>query len=446
MSEFTHDVPRGVKRSQVIAWAVWDTGSAGVSAVVVTFVFSVYLTGTVGKDLPGGVPPASWLGRALAIAGLSIAVLAPVIGVWVEDPRRRRITLTVLTGLVVGLVSAMSLIRDRPEYLWPGLALLAVGAACGDLASVPYNAMLRQLTTPQNSGRISGFGLAAAFVGSVGLLLLVYFGCIDGKGATRGFLQLPVGDGMNVRIAMLLAAGWLAVLAMPLLLTAHKLPAPAEAVSSTRGVLGGYRRLWQDLVGEWHRDRNLVYYLLAAAVFRDGLAGVFTFGGVLGVNAYGISPADVLIFGVAASVVAALGAVFGGFLDDWIGSKPVIVGSLASIIAAGLAMMALSGPRAFWITGLLLCLFIGPAQASARTLLLRMSSAGKEGVAFGLYTMTGRAVSFVAPWLFSVFVDLFGAVRAGMGGLCLVMAGGLLGLLMVRVPHRDKAADAGSAV
>ena len=436
MTESTHDGSRTSKRSQAVAWALWDTGSAGVSAVVVTFVFSVYLTGAVGKGLHGGVTPASWLGRALAIAGLTIAVLAPVIGVWVENPRRRRLTLTVLTGLVVGLVSAMSLIRERPDYLWAGLALLAVGAACGDLASVPYNAMLRQLATPQNSGRISGFGLAAAFVGSVGLLLLVYFGCIDGKGPTRGFLHLPVGDGMNVRIAMLVAAGWLVVFATPLLLTAHKLPAPAEVAGPAQSALGGYRRLWKDLVGEWHRDRNLVYYLLAAAVFRDGLAGVFTFGGVLGVNAYGISPDDVLIFGVAASVVAALGAVFGGYLDDWIGSKPVIIGSLASIITAGLAMMAVSGPRAFWATGLLLCLFIGPAQASARTLLLQMSSEGKEGVAFGLYTMTGRAVSFVAPWLFSVFVDLFGAVRAGMGGLCLVMVAGLLGLLMVRVPRR----------
>ena len=128
-------------------------------------------------------------------------------------------------------------------------------------------------------------------------------------------------------------------------------------------------------------------------------------------------------------------------LDDRVRSKPVIIGSLASIIAAGLAMMALSGPRAFWITGLLLCLFIGPAQASARTLLLRMSSAGKEGVAFGLYTMTGRAVSFVAPWLFSVFVDVFGTVRAGMGGLCLVMVVGLLILLIVRAPHRIPATE-----
>jgi MFS transporter, UMF1 family len=428
---------RKSERSRVLTWALWDTGAAGLSAIVVTFVFSVYLTGSVGHGLPGGAPPASWLGRALAVAGMTIALLAPLIGVWVEDRHRRRVALTVLTGLAVVLTCTMSLIREQPEYLWPGLALLAATAACGDLASVPYNAMLRQLSTPQTSGRISGFGLAAGFMGSVMLLLVVYFGFISGKGATRGLLHLSAGDGMNVRMAMLFAAGWLAVLALPLLLTAHRLPSVAEVARPVRGLLGGYRRLWTELAAEWRRDRNLVYFLLAAAVFRDGLAGLFTFGGVLGVNVYGISPADVLIFGVAASVVAALGAVLGGLVDDRIGSKPVIVVSLVSIIVFGLTMMVLSGPRAFWLCGLLLCLFIGPAQASARTLLLRMSRHGKEGVAFGLYTMTGRAVSFLAPWLFSVFVDVFGAVRAGMGGLCLVMGVGLLGLLMVRAPRRS---------
>jgi UMF1 family MFS transporter len=425
------------ERSRVLTWALWDTGAAGLSAIVVTFVFSVYLTGSVGQGMPGGATPASWLGRALAVAGITIALLAPLIGVWVEDAHRRRVALTMLTGLAVALTSAMSLIRERPEYLWPGLVLLAATAACGDLASVPYNAMLRQLSTPQTSGRISGFGLAAGFMGSVMLLLVVYFGFISGTGATRGLLHVSAADGMNVRTAMLVAAGWLAVCALPLVLTAHRLPSIGDVARPQAGLIGGYRKLWTELTAEWRRDRNLVYFVVASAVFRDGLAGVLTFGGVLGVTVYGISPADVLIFGVAASVVAAFGGVIGGHIDDRIGSKPVIVASLASIIALCLTLIALSGPRAFWICGLLLGLFIGPAQSSARTLLLRMSRDGKEGVAFGLYTMTGRAVSFLAPWLFSVFVDVFGAVRAGLGGLCLVMGVGLVGLLMVRAPHRS---------
>jgi UMF1 family MFS transporter len=316
--------------------------------------------------------------------------------------------------------------------------LLAATAACGDLAGVPYNAMLRQLSTPQTAGRVSSIGAAAGFLGSVLLLVLIYLGFISGTGQVRGLLHVPVYDGLYVRTAMLLAAAYFAVLALPLLLVAHRLPDPG-AVAHPTSMLGGYRTLWSEIRAEWRRDRNLVYFLVASALYRDGLAAILAFGAVLGVNVYGISQADVLVFGVAASVVAAVGAILGGFADHRIGSKPVIIGSLAAIVGVELALLALSGPVAFWVGGLLLGLFIGPALSSSRALLLQLADHGKEGVAFGLYTMTGRAVSFIAPWLFSVFVDGFGAVRAGWGGISLVLLAGLLGMLVVRVPPRHVA-------
>jgi MFS transporter, UMF1 family len=433
----------GIVRSRVLAWALWDCGSTGLNAIVATFVFSVYLTSSVGVGIPGSTTPESWLGRAGALAGLTVALLAPLVGVWVGSPRRRRLALSVLTGLAVALTCAMFLIHDRPAYLWAGLVLLGATAACGDLASVPYNAMLRQLSTPQTAGRLSGLGWAAGYLGSVLLLLLIYTGFIagsgSGPGAVRGLLRVPLADGLYVREAMLAAAVWLAVLGLPLLLVAHRLPDTGEVYEPTT-MLGGYRKLWNEISAEWRRDRNLVYFLGASALFRDGLSALFAFGAVLGVNVYGISQANVLIFGVAASVVAAVGAVVGGFVDHRIGSKPVIVGSLVVIVAMALTMMVLSGPVAFWACGLMLCLFIGPSQSSARALLLQMADNGREGVAFGLYTMTGRAVAFVAPWLFSVFVDVFGAVRAGLGGISLVLIAGLLAMLGVRVPPRQPVA------
>src|ERR1700739_2119670 len=340
-----------VSRSRVAAWALWDSGSPGLSAIVATFVFAVYLTSSVGVGIPGGTTPASWLGRAGAIAGLTVALLAPAVGVWVESPHRRRVALSVLTGLAVTLTCAMFFIRDRPGYLWAGLALLGATAACGDLASVPYNAMLRQLSTPATAGRISGFGWAAGYLGSVMLLLVIYTGFISGSGsgpgAVRGLLRVPVHHGLYVREAMLVAAAWLAVLALPLLLVAHRLPEPAEVHQPT-SMLGGYRKLWTEVSAEFRRDRNLVYFLGASALFRDGLAAIFAFGAVLGVNVYGISQANVLLCGGAASVVAAVGAVLGGFVDHRIGSKPVIIGSLIAIIAAALTLMVLSGSVAFW--------------------------------------------------------------------------------------------------
>lgn len=421
-------------RSRVLAWAMWDFGATAINAIVITFVFTVYLTATVGDDLPGDTSPASWLGRTLALAGLVVALLAPVTGVWVDAPARRRRALALLTGLVVLLTASMSLIRDDHRYLWPGLVLLACTAACSELATVPYNAMLRELSTPSTSGRISGFGLALGYFGSVLALLVVYLGFIAGDGDTRGLLALPIADGQNVRAAMLLVAAWFALFALPLLISVPRIPTPER--SPRVGFLGAYRRLWSDLRDEWRRDRNFVYYLGASAVFRDGLAGIFTFGAVLGVNVYGVSSADVLLFGVAACVVAAIGSIVGGRADDRVGSKPVIIGSLLSMIVVGLVLMVLSGQVAFWVCGLLLCLFIGPTLSSARTLMLRMCAHGKEGVTFGLYTTAGRAATFLAPWLFSLFIDIFGTQRAGMGGLVLVLALGLVLLLPVRAPRR----------
>jgi MFS transporter, UMF1 family len=423
-------------RSQVLSWALWDVGATGVNAIVVTFVFSVYLTRTVGDDLPSATTPQSWLFRALALSGLVVALLAPVTGIWVDAPWRRPRVLAILTGLVVVLTSAMSLIRDDYHYLLPGLALLATTAACSELATVPYNAMLRQLSTPQTSGRISGFGLGMGYFGSVALLLIVYLMFISGDGDTRGLLDLPVAGGLNVRAAMLMAAAWFIFFALPVFIVVpHPKPPPADRRQAI-GFFGAYRQLWSEIVGEWRRDRNVVYYLLASAVFRDGLTGVFAFGAVLGVSVYGISDADVLLFGISASVIAAVGALLGGLLDDRLGSKPVIVGSLTSMIVVGVVLMTLSGPVAFWVCGLLLCLSIGPTLSSARTLMLRLSVDGKEGVAFGLYTTTGRAVSFLAPTLISLFIDWFGAVRAGTGGLLVVLAAGLAAMVAVHAPHR----------
>ncbi|MGH3564162.1 MAG: MFS transporter [Mycobacterium sp.] len=420
-----------------LAWALWDCGATGLNAIVITFVFPVYLTASVGAG--GGTSPTSWLGRAMTVAGITVALLAPVTGSSITEPRRRRSTLTALTATVVVLTAAMSLIRDEQRYLWPGLTLLAATAACSDLATVPYNATLRLISTPETAGRISGFGLAAGYTGSVGLLLAVYVGFVSGDGPTAGALGISTADGLNVRMAMLLTAAWFLAFALPLLIRAPTSPAtPGDG--QPVATVGAARQLWADLVAEWRRDHNIVYYLLASAVFRDGLSGVFAFGAVLGVNVYRISAANVLLFGVIASTVAAVGAALGGVLDEHLGSKTVILGSLGAMIGVGLTLLALSGPLAFWVCGLLLCLFIGPAQSSARTLLLRLAAVGKEGLAFGLYTTTGRAAAFLAPSMFFLFIDLFGADRAGLGGLLVVLAAGLLVMLPVRTPARCKPA------
>ncbi|WP_431949280.1 MFS transporter [Nocardia lijiangensis] len=427
-------------RGQMMAWGLWDWGSSAFHAVILTFVFSVYLTDSVGDDLPGGISASAWLGWALGIAGLVVALTAPISGQWFDAAAKRKRSLGVLTALTVLAMAAMFFVHDDYHDLWLGLTLLAFASATFELANVPYNAMLRQVSTPETVGRVSGFGWAMGYFGGIFLLLICYFGFISGEGDNRGLFGIPTDDGLNIRLVAVLAAVWFAGFALPVLFAVPELPrTAADPGAASAGFFGSYRVLWRDLRELWEADRRTVWFLLASAVFRDGLAGVFTFGAVLAVRVYGIDDSDVLLFGVAANVVAALGAIVAGRFDDRVGPKAVIVASLAAMLVCGLALLVVSGPLMFWVFGLLLTIFVGPAQASARSFLARLAPPGREGQLFGLYTTTGRAVSFLAPSLFGLFVWVFDADRAGMVGLAVVLAAGLAVLLPVRSPDVARA-------
>ncbi|MFC4947778.1 MFS transporter [Pseudonocardia sp. GCM10023141] len=424
--------PVPAPRSQVIAWGLWDWGSSAYNAVILTFVFSVYLTDSVGADLPGPIDASAWLGYAIGAAGLLIALLAPVIGARADSAGRRKFATGVWTGLTIVSMAALFFVENHYTYLWLGLVLLGLGSIFFELASVSYNAMLCQVSTPATIGRVSGFGWSMGYFGGIVLLLTVYTGLIAGSGDTRGFLGVATAGGLNIRVVALVATAWFLIFALPLFAKVPEVP-PRPKVAGI-GIVGSYRKLFADIRDLYRVSPHTVYFLGASALFRDGLAAIFTFGAVLAVSVYGIDAGDVLIFGVVANVTSAAGALTGGRLEDRIGPKAVITGSLIGMLVAGMVLLFVSGPMMFWIFGLMLTLFVGPAQSSSRTFLARLAPVGHEGQLFGLYATTGRAVSFLAPTLFGVFTSLFGAPRAGIVGILLVLAVGLVALWPVHPP------------
>lgn len=424
-----------VERRAVIAWSLWDWGSAAFNAVIVTFVFSVYLTDGVGKNLPGPISASAWLGWTIGAASLFIAVLAPVLGQRSDASGHRKRSLALLTMSVVAVTSLMFFVEEDHDFLWLGLLLLAVGTVLFELAQVPYFAMLRQVSTPATVGRVSGLGWAFGYLGGIVLLLIVYVGLISGDG---GVLGVSTDNGLNIRWVAVVAAVWFLAFSIPVLFAVPELPAEASPLPSA-GFVESYRILFAELRVMWRDDRETLSFLIASALFRDGMTGIFTFGAVIAVSVYGFTDDSVIPFGIAANVAAAGGAIVAGRLDDRLGPRRVIVASLLSMLAAGTILLFVDGKAGFWVFGLVLCLFVGPAQSASRTYLVRLTPPGKEGQHFGLYAMTGRAASFLAPTLFGLFAFVFGNDRWGIIGIMLVILAGLLALWRVPPLTRDRA-------
>lgn len=440
--------PRTTVRRPVLAWALWDWGSAAFNAVVTTFVFSTYLASELFVD-PAVVAAANGddsdpelvralaenagvVGVALMVAGIVVALVAPVLGQRSDGTGRRKLWLGINTALVVLAMAAMVFVEGTPQYLVLGATLIAVGNVFFEFASVNYYAMLTQVSTRENIGRVSGFGWGMGYVGGIVLLLLLLVLFIQsfGNPDAGGLLAVSKEGGLNIRLAVLASAVWFAVFAIPVLLRVPEIPAQSRRVRV--GFFRSYAVLWGTLRSLWRDSRQVLLFLVASAIFRDGLAGVFTFGAIIAAQVFRFSSTEVLYFAVAANLVAGVSVMLAGRLDDRFGPKNVILVSLAGLIALGTVMLFIGTSQVgFWIVGLGLGAFVGPVQSASRSYLARVAPEGREGEIFGLYATTGRAVSFLAPGLFALFVGLTGDTRLGILGIVLILAAGLLLMLPV---------------
>lgn len=436
MSEFPAAPSASTDRQRIItkpvvAWASWDWGSAAINAVMTTFVFTVYLT----SDLFGDTDANSVvLGNGLAIAGVAIALLAPVTGLRSDAGGRRRFWLGVNTIIVAVLTAACFFVFPEPRFLVLGVTLIALASVFAEFATVNYNAMLPQISTPATIGKVSGFGWGMGYLGGILALAIVLFTLVTPLFPWAGASET---DALNLRLVAVFSAVWFLGFGLPVLFAVPEIPGESGGPRFT--VLQSYAELWRRVVALARKDRHTVFFLLASAVFRDGLAAVFTFGGIIAAGTFGFPLQQVIIFAIVGNVVAALGAMVGGVLDDKIGPKRVIIASLIGLLVAGLGVFLSPGASGFWVFGLLLCLFVGPAQSSSRAFLARLAPAGQEGELFGLYATTGRAVSFLAPALFAASIALAAphvaeAQRYGILGILAVLLLGLLLLIPVRAP------------
>ncbi|HEX4058256.1 MAG TPA: MFS transporter [Galbitalea sp.] len=423
-----------IPRRRIAAWAFWDWGGSAFNAIMTTFVFSVYLTST-GFGNPDKTTAA--LGVTGIIGGVLVAAIAPITGQRSDGTGRRKLLLGIDTAIVVLCIGGTFFVKPDHAYLLLGLVLLAVGTLFFELATVNYNAMLAQVSSARTVGRVSGFGWSMGYFGGIVLLLILYFGFIH---PDVGLLGVTSKDGLSVRVSMVLAAIWMLGFSIPIFAAVPEPPVTVPRAARRTpaqfavGIARSYRELFRTIGGLWTVSRATVGFLIASAIFRDGLTGVFTYGGVLARVSFGFSAGDVIVFAIAANVVAGVSTVLIGRLDDVIGPKRVMVGAIAGTIVAGLAVFVFhtGGTLVFWVFGLLMCVFVGPAQSASRSFLARVIPAGHEGEVFGLYQTTGRAATVFAPLLFTLFVTVFGKSIYGIIGIVIVLAVGLAVLIPIK--------------
>jgi len=412
----------------VVSWAFYDWANSAFNTVIGTFVFSVYFMEGIYGDVTRGT--AAW-GLAIGVSGIAVAILAPISAAIADRMGRRKPWLAAFVLATIVPTALLWFAEPNQAYIAYALILVVIASVAFGLSDVFYNSMLPAVAPPGMLGRVSGWAWGMGYLGGLTNLAMVLFLFI-GLGGATGLLGVTTDNAANIRMTGPMVALWFGIFAIPLFLWTPDRPA------STTSLLEAIRAGLGDLLGTLRGlpgQGSVLRFLIASALYRDGLSTLFAVGGLYAAGTIGMTLEQVLIFAIGLNVTAGAGAAVFGFFDDRFGSKPTILAALIGLIGFGAALLLVDTMP--WFIGLALCLglFVGPAQAASRSLLARMVPAEEVTKMFGLYALTGKSIAFVGPLLFAAVTTAFDSQRIGMTVILALFISGALLLLTVRVRH-----------
>jgi UMF1 family MFS transporter len=416
----------GASRRALAAWCAFDWANSAFPAIVTTFLFSAYFTRAVAPDAAHRT--ALW-GQMTSLSALVIAIASPILGAIADQGGRRKPWLIALTGTCILATAALWHVRPDADFVTYALVMSAVATVGFELGTVFYNAMLPDLAPAGMIGRLSGWGWGCGYAGGLACLALALGVLVQPEVPPFG---LDKSQAEPVRAVVILAAGWMALFALPLLFLT---PDRRRSGLPTRvAVARGLKTLWHTLLS-LPRHRNLAWFLLANMVFTDGLTTLFTFGGIYAAGSFDMALREVLMFGILLNIAAGIGAAGFAWVDDWIGAKPTIAIALVALSGLGIAILLIHDKTLFYVLACGIGVFLGPAQAASRSLMARLAPPALRAEMFGLFALTGRATAFLGPAVLGWVTYATGSQRWGMATIPVFLLTGLLLLLRVREPR-----------
>ncbi len=437
-------------------WMLFDWAAQPFHTLIITFVFAPYFASFVATDAIAG--QALW-GRAAGIGGLLIAVLAPILGAIADNTGRRKPWIAVFS--ILAIVGTFMLWFALPNSPNTTMILIAfVVALIGiEFATVFSNAMMPDLVSREELGRLSGTGWALGYIGGlIALILVLGFMSADPEtGKTMLGLQpifgLDASTNAGDRAVGPLTSLWYLVFVLPLFLFTPDVKRKVSAFSGN--VVAKSLRDLGETLRSLPSQRSYFSFLLSSMLYRDGLNAIYIFGGIYATGVLGWSIIQVGIFGIIASITGTLGAYVGGRMDDRFGAKSVVFSSIVLLIISVVIVISISPNEVFfmqlaegsslptivfYLAGALIGAAGGSLQASSRTLLVDQVPAGNMTEAFGLYALAGRATSFIAPLSIAWATTAFNSQRIGVSPVIVLLLLGFFLLFLVREQSTGSAA------
>jgi UMF1 family MFS transporter len=415
----------GVRRADVFGWAMYDFANSGFTTVVVTAVFAAYFVGGIARGAPWAT--FAWT-AALSISYAIVMVTMPAIGAWADRHAAKKRVLMLATG---GCVIATAALALTPRFAGGGAGVVPAGVALAMalliVANVFYSygesltgAFLPELATAEGMGKVSGWGWGFG-----------YFGGMLALGLCLGYVLWAQGRGLPaahfVPVTMLITAVFYGAAAC---VTFALLPERAVAASG-QAAESAWVRL-RRAFGEARGHRDFMWLLACTVCYQAGVAVAITLAAIYAEQVIGFVPHETMTLIFVLNIAAALGAFAFGYLQDALGHRRALSGTLVAWIAVCVVAAAARGKGDFWWAAVIAGLAMGSSQSAGRAMTGWLAPPRRSGEFFGLWTFATRLASIVGPLSYGAITWATGGnQRIAIVATSVFFVGGLLLLIPI---------------
>ncbi len=431
----------------VVAWCLYELGATGFAMNLLSLHFPL----DIATRVPRGNEKFS---VAFGLSMAAVAVAAPFLGSLADVRGKRRL----LGPFVLAGVLGTALVAV-PAPVALTLLVFALANVAFQCAYVFYNAMLPDVARPEAQGRVSGYGVAAGYAGSL-LAMFVALPFVSGEVRANlpGAFQV-VCDAISVSpVSSKVSAPWVrgnaylptAILwlaaALPLLFFA-RLPKPhgsAGGASLPSKKFSWSSSVFRDVlatVRSLPSTPSIFWFLVSSFLCFDAIHTVQIQMSTYSKFAVGMTDAGVQLFLLVCTAVAVLGGLFYGALCRKVTLRTATLIALGNWALVFLLALLVRDHRLFYGVGFLAGIGLGGVKVTLRLGLIALVPKERLTEFFGFFTLAGEAASVLGPLLWAGTLALFPdrsplGYRVGLGVLFAVLLGAIAAFRKVRFPQR----------
>ncbi|GIV66044.1 MAG: MFS transporter [Chloroflexota bacterium] len=379
------------------AWYFYDFGNSAYAAVVLLAVYSAYFQGQV----VGGAQGTRLWGVSVGIAMLVVAVLSPILGTLADFSASKKRFLLFFTILSVIFTAALFFVM--PGDVFTGMLFFILAEIGYRAAQVFYNALLPEIATPKEMGKVSGNGWAFGSLGGIVCLLIVLA------------LIMSMGGTTIVRFSFLITAAFYLFSSLPLFLWLRERAEPQPMKNHEGYLTVAIHRLSETFRAVRHY-REFIKFIIAFLIYNDGIMMALNFAAIIGAVLFGMTQQQLIIFMIIIQITSVAGAyVFGILADRWSSKRSLII-SLVVMIGAVIWMIFVQNVTVFFVIGAVAGFALTGVQSVSRTLVGQFAPAEKSAEFYGFFEVGGRTSSFIGPAVYG-FIAAEAALLLGSGGM-----------------------------